>query len=102
MKRLPRPLCSWCGNEYRGRSSSTAPPLCQSCHVQLGQAPTKTLIQIIAYLAAYNQVALRLLIEGHELIREVASGSVPPARLRGRKPPERVVAPSVRGAGSLR
>ena len=102
MKRLPRPLCSLCGNEFRGRSSSNVPPLCQSCHVQLSQVPTQTLIQIIAYLASYSQVALRLLVEGHALIKDVASGSMSPAKLRARKPPTAIPAPAVQRTGNLR
>jgi hypothetical protein len=47
------------------------PPLCPACRAQLGNAPTETLIQIIAQLATYNQVALRLLAEGHEVIAHV-------------------------------
>jgi hypothetical protein len=50
------------------------PPLCPACRAQLGNAPTETLIQIIAQLATYNQVALRLLAEGHEVVAHVRAG----------------------------
>jgi hypothetical protein len=71
MRSLRHPLCSWCGNEYkRGRARGGA-PLCPNCRVQLNNAPTGVLVEIIAQLAAYNHVALRLLAEGHEVIEQV-------------------------------
>ena len=74
MKNPPHPLCCWCGTEYKRRHSRTDPPLCAACHAQLAKAPNETLVQIIAELAAYNQVALRLLAEGHQVIAHVTSG----------------------------
>jgi hypothetical protein len=74
MKNPPYSLCCWCGTESKSRHSRTEPHLCTACHAQLAGAPTETLIRIIAELAAYNQVALRLLAEGHQVIAHVTSG----------------------------
>ena len=74
MKNPPYSLCCWCGTESKSRNSRTEPHLCTACHAQLSGVPTETLLQIIAQLAAYNQVALRLLAEGHQVITHVTSG----------------------------
>lgn len=87
MKSLPQPLCSWCAAEYKRRHPRTEPPLCPACRAQLSNASTETLVGIIAQLATYNHVALRLLAEGHQVIEHVRSGVAPPRR-RGRQLPE--------------
>jgi hypothetical protein len=80
MKSLPQPLCSWCSAEYKRRHPRTEPSLCPACHAQLSNASTETLVRIIAELATYNQVALRLLAEGHQVIEHVRSGLAPPGK----------------------
>lgn len=94
MKTLSRPLCSWCGTDYKRTRSHSEPPLCPSCHAQLSNTPTETLLQIIAQLAIYNQVALRLLVEGHEGIEQVRSGLAP---TRERHPKKSRVPPAAEG-----
>jgi len=74
MKRLTLPICSWCGSQYKRRRARTKAPLCPHCRTQLSNTPTEILVDIIAQLAAYNHVALRLLAEGYEVIEHARPG----------------------------
>ena len=98
MKRLPRPICPWCGCELRERRASNAPPICRDCHILLRNLPHEKLVNMIAYFAGYSQVALRLLKEGNALVTGVTAGTVPGnllPNLRGKKPQGGIASPSV-------
>ena len=72
MKRLPQPVCPWCGRDFREKRSNAA-PICPDCDTQLRNLPVEKLVEMIVYLAGYNHVTLRLLVEGQDLIRDFTS-----------------------------
>ena len=76
MKRLPQPVCPWCGCDFREKRSNAA-PICPDCDTQLRNLPVERLVEMIVYLAGYNHVTLRLLVEGQDVIRDFTTWVLP-------------------------
>ena len=74
MKRIPPRVCPWCRSEFPENEPLPAAPICQGCHAVLRGLPAEMLAEMLVYLVGYSQVALQVLLEANDSIKDLAGG----------------------------
>ena len=76
MNRIPRRVCPWCRSEFPENEPLPAAPICHGCHAVLRGLPAEMLAEMLVYLVGYSQVALQVLLEANDSIKDLAGGAL--------------------------
>ena len=74
MNRIPPVICPWCRSEFPENGPVPAAPICHACYAVLRILPSEMLAEMLVYLVGYSQVALQVLLEANDSIKDLASG----------------------------
>ena len=76
MNRIPPRICPWCRSEFPENGPVPAAPICHGCHAVLRSLPAEMLAEMLVYLVGYSQVALQVLLEASDSIKDLAGGAL--------------------------
>ncbi len=76
MNRIPPIICPWCRSEFPENGPVPAAPICHGCHAVLRGLPAEMLAEMLVYLVGYSQVALQVLLEANDSIKDLAGGAL--------------------------
>ena len=76
MNRIPPVICPWCRSEFPENGPVPAAPICHGCHAVLRGLPAEMLAEMLVYLVGYSQVALQVLLEANDSIKDLAGGAL--------------------------
>ena len=83
MNRIPPRICPWCRSEFPENGPVPAAPICHGCYAVLRSLPAEMLAEMLIYIVGYSQVALQVLLEANDSIKDLAGGA-----LSRRNPPQ--------------
>ena len=76
MNRIPPRICPWCRSEFPKDEPLPAAPICHACYAVLRILPSEMLAEMLVYLVGYSQVALQVLLEANDSIKDLAGGAL--------------------------
>jgi len=76
MNRIPPRICPWCRSEFPENGPVAAAPICHGCYAVLRSLPAEMLAEMLVYIVGYSQVALQVLLEANDSIKDLAGGAL--------------------------
>lgn len=84
MNPIPPRICPWCRSEFPKNGPVPAAPICNGCYAVLRSLPAEMLAEMLVYIVGYSQVALQVLLEANDSIKDLADGAL--SRRNARQP----------------